>query len=265
MTTGDHHADAAVELVPYDLSWPALFDQERAVLASTLAPWLAGPIEHIGSTAVPGLIAKPVIDIMAAVENLDASRASISAVAEIGYVYFPYRADVMHWFCKPSRHPDPPPPSGSDGQPAVDRTACVSGRSPTQSGDGRRLCFPETAVGETVQVRPRGIHQCQGLLRSECRGACLGARGDSVYLIRARLMAPEKTKGPRIPPRPFSLHPGPISDRPLPYSAPSRGARRSPLLLALPLRIRLRLVHHDPVVQVRHPHRQVGDEAAHPH
>jgi len=102
MTTGDHHADAAVELVPYDLSWPALFDQERAVLASTLAPWLAGPIEHIGSTAVPGLIAKPVIDIMAAVENLDASRASISAVAEIGYVYFPYRADVMHWFCKPS-------------------------------------------------------------------------------------------------------------------------------------------------------------------
>jgi len=51
---------------------------------------------------VPGLIAKPVIDIMAPVESLDASRAGIPAVAEIGYVYFPYRADVMHWFCKPS-------------------------------------------------------------------------------------------------------------------------------------------------------------------
>ena len=102
MTTKDHSGEAAVELMPYDPSWPSLFDQERAVLEPALAPWLAGPIEHVGSTAVPGLIAKPVIDIMAAVESLDASRASIFAVAEIGYVYFPYRPDVMHWFCKPS-------------------------------------------------------------------------------------------------------------------------------------------------------------------
>jgi GrpB-like predicted nucleotidyltransferase (UPF0157 family) len=102
MTTEDHRADAAIDLVPYDPSWPSLFDRERAVLASALAPWLAGPIEHVGSTAVPGLIAKPVIDIMVAVESLDVSRASISVLAEIGYVYFPYRTDVMHWFCKPS-------------------------------------------------------------------------------------------------------------------------------------------------------------------
>jgi len=67
-----------------------------------LAPWLAGPIEHIGSTAVPGLVAKPVIDIMAAVESLDASRPALAAVAALHYVYFPYRAEIMHWLCKPS-------------------------------------------------------------------------------------------------------------------------------------------------------------------
>jgi len=102
MTTRDHGVEAAVQLMPYDPLWPSLFKRERAVLASALAPWLAGPIEHVGSTAVPGLLAKPIIDIMAAVESLDASRASIAALAEVGYVYFPHRPDLMHWFCKPS-------------------------------------------------------------------------------------------------------------------------------------------------------------------
>ena len=59
-------------------------------------------IEHIGSTAVAGLAAKPVIDIMAAVHSLEASRPAIAAVAQLDYVYYPYQADAMHWFCKPS-------------------------------------------------------------------------------------------------------------------------------------------------------------------
>ena len=49
-----------------------------------------------------GLAAKPVIDIMAAAHSLEASRPAIAAVAQLGYVYHPYQADVMHWFCKPS-------------------------------------------------------------------------------------------------------------------------------------------------------------------
>src|ERR1051326_7868006 len=99
--SNDNHA-APVQIVPYDPLWPALFDQERELLARTLAPWLVGAIEHIGSTAVPGLAAKPVIDITVAGKNLAASRPAISVLPEIGYTYFPYRPDVMHWFCKPS-------------------------------------------------------------------------------------------------------------------------------------------------------------------
>ncbi len=94
--------EAPVYVVPYDRSWPALFETERTLLANALGPWLRGPIEHVGSTAVTGMPAKPVIDIMAGVESLEASHGALDVVAELGYQYAPYRSDVMHWFCKPS-------------------------------------------------------------------------------------------------------------------------------------------------------------------
>jgi GrpB-like predicted nucleotidyltransferase (UPF0157 family) len=93
---------APVEIVSYDPAWPAKFEEEAAILSRVLAPWLAGSIEHIGSTAVPGLAAKPVIDIMAGVDTLEASQGAIAAVSELGYCYWPYQADREHWFCKPS-------------------------------------------------------------------------------------------------------------------------------------------------------------------
>jgi GrpB-like predicted nucleotidyltransferase (UPF0157 family) len=102
MTDKAQGRDAPIRVVPYDESWPGMFEKERIVLEGFLAQWLVGPVEHVGSTAVPGLAAKPVIDIMAAVQNLDESRPAISALATIGYVYFPYQPEQKHWFCKPS-------------------------------------------------------------------------------------------------------------------------------------------------------------------
>jgi GrpB-like predicted nucleotidyltransferase (UPF0157 family) len=95
-------SDEPVSLLPYDSNWPRLFEEERGRLAEVLAPWLVGPIEHIGSTAIPGLIAKPIIDIMAAVADLPSSLEARAVLAPLDYEYFPYRPDVMHWFCKPS-------------------------------------------------------------------------------------------------------------------------------------------------------------------
>jgi GrpB-like predicted nucleotidyltransferase (UPF0157 family) len=91
-----------IVIEPYSEEWPARFSSEREVLAAVLAPWLAGPIEHVGSTAVPGLAGKPVIDIMVGVLDLDTSKPAIPVLSRIGYLYAPYRTDVMHWFCKPS-------------------------------------------------------------------------------------------------------------------------------------------------------------------
>jgi GrpB-like predicted nucleotidyltransferase (UPF0157 family)/GNAT superfamily N-acetyltransferase len=95
-------SEAPVEIVPYDLSWPRQFIEEEQALRRALAAWLVGPVEHIGSTAVPGLAAKPVVDIMAGVETLDASRPAIVELADLGYCYAPYRTESEHWFCKPS-------------------------------------------------------------------------------------------------------------------------------------------------------------------
>lgn len=94
--------EAPVEIAPYDPAWPQLFAEEAERVRQWLATWLAGAIEHIGSTAVPGLAAKPVIDIMAGVISLDESRPAIGAAEAMGYCYAPYQAEIEHWFCKPS-------------------------------------------------------------------------------------------------------------------------------------------------------------------
>ncbi len=93
---------ASVELSEYDCQWPAKFEAEKDFLVNIIGKWLCGQVEHVGSTSVPGLIAKPVIDIMFGVKTLELSRPAIEIVVKHGYVYFPYKEDVMHWFCKPS-------------------------------------------------------------------------------------------------------------------------------------------------------------------
>ena len=99
--SGELSADALIEIYPYDPAWPALFEDERQLLESILAPVLAGGIHHVGSTAIPGLAAKPIIDIMAGVVSLDGAHAVFGDLVELQYCYAPYRPE-MHWFCKPS-------------------------------------------------------------------------------------------------------------------------------------------------------------------
>ena len=99
---GTQESAAPITIVEYDPTWPAQFETERQHLTTLLNPWLAGTIEHVGSTAVPGLVAKPVIDIMAPVESLLTSRPAIAALEALQYCYSEYKLEEMHWFCKPS-------------------------------------------------------------------------------------------------------------------------------------------------------------------
>ncbi len=79
--------EAAV--VPYDPCWPELFEQERFHLLASLPEGLIKRIEHFGSTAVPGLPAKPVVDILVEVASLDETRRIIAPILEAqGYDYF---------------------------------------------------------------------------------------------------------------------------------------------------------------------------------
>ena len=93
--------DEPIRIEPYDPAWPARFERERARLAELLGDRAPGGIHHVGSTAVPGLAAKPVIDILVGVADLERSKALIEPLAALEYVYAPYRAGQMHWLCKP--------------------------------------------------------------------------------------------------------------------------------------------------------------------
>ena len=93
--------DEPVRIVPYDPTWPQRFAEECAALRQALGTRATGGIHHVGSIAVPGLDAKPIIDILVGVESLAASRACFPALGRLGYIHAPYRAHEMHWFCKP--------------------------------------------------------------------------------------------------------------------------------------------------------------------
>jgi len=78
-----------VDVVPYDPAWPALFAEERDHLRFCLPPHLVGRIEPFGSTAVPGLAAKPIVDILVEVADLEKTKREIVPILEAqGYDYF---------------------------------------------------------------------------------------------------------------------------------------------------------------------------------
>ncbi len=100
--TDPRWVDEAVHLSPYDSAWPETFETEAVALRALLGGWITGGVHHVGSTAIPGMIAKPVIDIMIGVAGLEESRPCIDALRGVGWWYAPYRSDIMHWFCRPN-------------------------------------------------------------------------------------------------------------------------------------------------------------------
>jgi GrpB-like predicted nucleotidyltransferase (UPF0157 family) len=96
---------AALEIVPYSMEWPRQFEAERSRIAAALCP-LARRIEHNGSTSVPGLAAKPVIDIQISVESVQPLGAYAARLASIGYVHVPHADDAFcPFFHRPSQWP----------------------------------------------------------------------------------------------------------------------------------------------------------------
>jgi GrpB-like predicted nucleotidyltransferase (UPF0157 family) len=90
-----------IRLVPSTPEWPLRFARELAALEEAIGGWVCGGIHHVGSTAVPGLEAKPIIDILVGVNDLETAHACFAPLAELDYLYAPYLPKEMHWFCKP--------------------------------------------------------------------------------------------------------------------------------------------------------------------
>ena len=76
--------NASINLVEYDTEWPHLFEKEAERISSVLGP-KALRIEHVGSTSVPGLCAKPIIDIVLVVEDSSNEASYVPAMEAAGY------------------------------------------------------------------------------------------------------------------------------------------------------------------------------------
>jgi GrpB-like predicted nucleotidyltransferase (UPF0157 family) len=88
-----------IEIVHYDPNWPRLFEEERALIERVLPADRVLAVEHAGSTAIPGLAAKPIIDIFLAVRSIEMARTALVAPIEaIGYVYWAENPDKARMF-----------------------------------------------------------------------------------------------------------------------------------------------------------------------
>ena len=114
-------ADQPIEIIDYDPTWAWRFQEQEVPLSALLWRCLAAPVEHVGSTAVPGLRAKPVVDILAPVHSLAAVEAVLPALEREGWLFWPddpnrhYRmwflrprpqARTHHLHIMPHRHPE---------------------------------------------------------------------------------------------------------------------------------------------------------------
>ena len=96
---------AAVEIAEYDPAWPEAYERERAAIAEALVGH-ALAIEHVGSTSVPGLGAKPIVDIMIGLRALADHARCVAPLASLSYEHKgEYGIPGRHYFRRPVRGP----------------------------------------------------------------------------------------------------------------------------------------------------------------
>lgn len=97
--------DPAVRIVDHDPAWPGEAVAELERVGATLGD-LAVRLDHVGSTSVPGLAAKPIIDLQVSVATLEPSAAYVDRLESIGYLFVPFAtAPEYHFFGKPRERP----------------------------------------------------------------------------------------------------------------------------------------------------------------
>ena len=75
-----------VRLTPYSKEWERLFAEEKSSLQAAIGMYVLD-IQHVGSTSIPGMVAKPIIDIAIAIENFENASVCIKPIERSGYEY----------------------------------------------------------------------------------------------------------------------------------------------------------------------------------
>jgi GrpB-like predicted nucleotidyltransferase (UPF0157 family) len=97
--------DPAVRIVDYDPAWPEEAERELARVAEALGETVVR-LDHVGSTSVPGLAAKPIVDLQVSVAALEPQAAYVEPLEAIGYLFVPFATSPdYHFFGKPAERP----------------------------------------------------------------------------------------------------------------------------------------------------------------
>jgi GrpB-like predicted nucleotidyltransferase (UPF0157 family) len=167
----------AILLVPYDAEWAVSFSQEAVLLEVILAPWLVGSVEHIGSTSVPALTAKPILDMIAPVRDLASAAAATVPLTAAGYARGVHRPDEAHYFYKPPV------------EHSLDRTHQLHLTEPTSGLWRERLGF-RNALRARADLCRRYVELKQELASSAGENIDQYARGKSEFVAEV-LATPE--------------------------------------------------------------------------
>lgn len=101
----DDRFDPAVRIVDYDAEWPALAEAELRVIEEALGD-IAVRVEHVGSTAVPGLAAKAILDLQLSVAAIEPRDRYVEPLERLGYLFVPApEPPDYHLFAKPPERP----------------------------------------------------------------------------------------------------------------------------------------------------------------
>jgi uridine kinase len=101
----DDRFDPAVRVVAHDPAWATQARDELRRLAQALGP-VAARLEHVGSTAVPGLAGKPILDLQLSVADIAARQLYVEPLHVLGYTFVPDPASPdFHFFAKPLERP----------------------------------------------------------------------------------------------------------------------------------------------------------------
>jgi GrpB-like predicted nucleotidyltransferase (UPF0157 family) len=101
----NERVDPAIRIVDYDPAWPHEAEAELRRIKNALGE-VATRLDHVGSTAVPGLAAKPILDLQVSVDAIDPARRYVEPLEKLGYLFAPDPdSPDFHFFGKPPQRP----------------------------------------------------------------------------------------------------------------------------------------------------------------
>ena len=163
--------DGTIDLADYDPAWPDLFTRESDRIRSTLGN-VARALEHVGSTSVPGLAAKPIIDIVLVVSDSANEAAYVPALEAIGYVLRIREPDWYEHRMLARNEPSVQIHVFSEGCPEIERMLALPKPTAREHGRPRPLRAHQAPAGrQDVEVRPE-LRGCEDRGRQRHHRSC---------------------------------------------------------------------------------------------